>query len=69
MINRALSSSKVFEPERNNSIKGKYNPTIMMGWQANSDFSPCTDKHAVINYLAKYCAKAEKRSTNLQDII
>ena len=69
IINRALSSSKVFELERNDSIMSKYNPTFTMGLQANSDFSPCTDKHAVIYYLAKYCTKIEKRSIKLQGTI
>ena len=61
IINRALSSSKVFEPER----KWLYYEQIQLYYH-NRFRPPCTDMHADIYYLNRYCAKIEKRSTKLQ---
>ena len=63
------SSYRTFDPVRNDSQMGKYNPTVTMAWLANSDVAPCTDLGAVISYLAKYCTKAEQKSVKLQDMI
>ena len=35
---------------------------ITMGWMANTDIQPATTLRAVIDYVAKYCSKAEKAS-------
>ena len=69
LIRREDSKYQTFEPIRNDSYMGKYNPAVTIAWLANTDISLCTDLGAVINYLAKYCSKAEKKSTKLIDLI
>ena len=41
---------------------------VGMAWLANHDFSPCTSVHAVINYAAKYCSKAEKKTASYSEL-
>ena len=36
---------------------------------ANTDVSVCGDTNAVINYIAKYCSKAETQSLSYRDIV
>jgi hypothetical protein len=45
-----------------------YNPTQILGWQANVDFSPLTSMQGVQNYIAKYCSKTEKKSEDYSQI-
>jgi ATP-dependent DNA helicase PIF1 len=35
---------------------------MLLGWQANIDFTPITSCKAVLAYIAKYCSKSEKKS-------
>jgi hypothetical protein len=49
-------------------MMNQYNPTIALGWRANTDISPCTDLAAVTSYIAKYCAKDESATTPYIDI-
>jgi ATP-dependent DNA helicase PIF1 len=58
-----------FFAERNDSLLHKYNRAITMGWLANTDISPCTNIQAVINYLAKFCTKAEGKSDSYKDLL
>lgn len=60
---------KSYDPPRNDPLLNIYNPTISMGWLANTDFTPCTDQHAVLGYIAKYCSKAETKSLKLADLV
>ena len=69
LIQREGSSYKTYEPIRNDSHMGKYNPAVTMAWLANTDISPCTDEGAVIHYLAKYCSKAETKSKKLLELM
>ena len=43
--------------------------TITIGWLANTDVNPPTSSKAVINYIAKYCSKAEKKSETYSDLL
>jgi hypothetical protein len=45
-----------------------YNRLITMSWLANTDIQPCTGARAVIEYVGKYAAKAEKASTSYQQL-
>ncbi|KAG5957685.1 hypothetical protein E4U56_006043 [Claviceps arundinis] len=45
-----------------------YNRTLTLGWLANTDISPCTSAGAVINYMAKYVSKAEKKTSTFNDV-
>jgi hypothetical protein len=52
---------KIF-PKRNDPLLNLHNPTQILGWQANVEFSPLTGMKGVLNYIAKYCSKTEKKS-------
>lgn len=52
----------IYDGERNDGRLNNHNRVMAMGWLANTDFAPCTDIQAVINYIAKYCSKAEKKT-------
>jgi hypothetical protein len=45
-----------------------YNRLITMSWLANTDIQPCTRARAVIEYVGKYAAKAEKASTSYKEL-
>lgn len=36
---------------------------------ANTDISPCTSLQAVLEYLVKYCARAEGSSRSYRDVV
>jgi ATP-dependent DNA helicase PIF1 len=55
-------------PKRNDPLLNLYNPTQILGWQANVDFSPLTSVQGVLNYIAKYCSKTEKKSEEYHEI-
>lgn len=46
----------------------KYNRLVTISWQANTDVSPCTDVHAIIDYIVKYASKSEKKSPSYRDL-
>lgn len=52
----------MYDGQRNNTRLNNYNRTVTVGWQANTDVAPCTDLHAVLGYIAKYCSKAETKT-------
>jgi ATP-dependent DNA helicase PIF1 len=58
---------KIF-PKRNDPLLNLYNPTQILGWQANVDFSPLTSMQGVQNYIAKYCSNTEKKSEDYSQI-
>ena len=58
---------KIF-PKRNDPLLNLHNVTQILGWQANVDFSPLTSMHAVLNCIAKYCSKTEKKSEDYHQI-
>ena len=59
----------MFSPIRNDERINPFNRTITMAWKANTDFTPCTGSQAVLNYLAKYCTKEEKKSMTYLDLV
>ena len=58
-----------FAAKRNDENLNQYNRSISLTWLANTDISVCGDSNAVINYIAKYCSKAETQSASFNDII
>ena len=58
-----------FAAQRNDQNLNPYNRAISLIWMANTDISVCGDSNAVINYIAKYCSKAEKQSSSFRQII
>ncbi|KPM39851.1 hypothetical protein AK830_g6688 [Neonectria ditissima] len=58
----------IFNSARNDTSLNNYNRTLSVGWLANHDISPCTSVHAVVNYIAKYCSKAEHQTQSYRDI-
>jgi len=63
------SNHRFYLPVRNDALLNSYNATVIMGWMANTDISPCTDQTAVVHYLAKYCSKAEKKSEPFKSLL
>jgi hypothetical protein len=59
----------MFAPERDHSRLNAYNKLITLGWLANTDITPCTTTQAVMNYIAKYASKEEKKSTSYTDLL
>jgi ATP-dependent DNA helicase PIF1 len=59
----------MFAPMRNQERINSYNRLITIGWLANIDVTPCTTTQAVINYVAKYATKAEKKTNSYADIL
>ena len=58
-----------FAPQRNDPLLNPYMATITIGWLANTDVNPPTSSKAVINYITKYCSKAEKKSEMYSDLL
>lgn len=46
-----------------------YNPLVSLSWRANTDISPCTDLWAAVEYLGKYCTKAEVASFSFEETL
>jgi hypothetical protein len=59
----------MYAPQRNDPLLNPYMAPITMGWLANTDVNPATSSRAVINYIAKYCSKAEKKSETYTDLL
>jgi hypothetical protein len=57
-----------FYPARNDQYLNKYNRLVTMGWQANTDVSPCTSTTAVMEYVVKYAGKPEKASQSYREL-
>jgi hypothetical protein len=45
-----------------------YNPTLALAWRANTDLSPCTSVHSVLNYVAKYATKDEPATGTYKEL-
>ena len=43
-------------------------PVFTLGWNANTDMSPCTSICGVISYAAKYVSKAEIKSVEYKEL-
>ena len=65
----AESGQKIFEPARNDDRVNTHNWYILQLWRANVDWQPVLSRHAVIKYIAKYAAKAERSSETYQQML
>ena len=43
----------------NSSFINNYNPTVLLGWQANMDIQPVFNHHRCVTYLCSYMTKGE----------
>ncbi|KAL5615052.1 hypothetical protein BROUX41_005116 [Berkeleyomyces rouxiae] len=68
-VTRADNGWYSFHPACNDPLLNSFHPTISLGWLANKDVTPCTSTHAVINYIAKYCSKAETKPQSYKEIV
>jgi hypothetical protein len=59
----------MFTPQRNDFLLNPYIAPVTMGWLANPDMTPPTSSQAVINDVAKYCSKSEKKSATYTDLL
>ncbi len=57
-----------FLPTRNDTLLNNYIPLLTLTWRPNIDISPCTNSHAVLQYIAKYASKSETKSETYQDL-
>lgn len=76
VVTRELSASGIknppwdtFDGVRNDGSLNNYIRGVSMGWMANTDASPCTSLRAVINYISKYCSKAETKTQPYQEML
>ncbi|KAG6173479.1 hypothetical protein E4U36_000861 [Claviceps purpurea] len=46
-----------------------YSPVAIMAWRANMDITPCTSIRVALDYIAKYCTKAEVPTASYTDIV
>lgn len=63
------NGEKRYEPRRNDDRLNMHNRETLMMWWANIDWKPILSKNVVINYIAKYAAKAEKGSETFHDML
>jgi hypothetical protein len=59
----------IYAAKRNDKLVNHFNRTLTAFWLANTDIAPYTDINAVINYISKYCSKAEKSTESYSNII
>ena len=53
---------------RNDTMMNAHIPVFTLGWNANTDTSPCTSICGVIYYAAKYASKAEVKSEPYKEL-
>ncbi|EED14664.1 conserved hypothetical protein [Talaromyces stipitatus ATCC 10500] len=58
-----------FYPVRNDPMMNSWNRCILMAWLANIDIAPCTGTEALLEYIAKYATKAEKKTESYSDLM
>ena len=61
----------VYVPARNDPLMNTYpiKADAYQCWRANMDIKPVTSRHAMVQYLTKYCTKHEPASDTLKDVI
>ena len=70
LLSDPITKRYTFYPRRNDPLINKFNMSLMRVWRANMDISPVTSRQALIQYVAKYTAKAESsRSETFQSMI
>lgn len=60
---------QTFALARNDPLLNNYNPAVTMGWLANIDVIPCTNRKVVLYYVAKYCTKAKIKTVKLDELM
>ncbi|KAF6820018.1 hypothetical protein CSOJ01_01086 [Colletotrichum sojae] len=58
----------IFVGRRNDEMLNHFSPALSVGWLANTDISPCTSAYAVVQYVAKYCSKAEVKTQTYKEL-
>jgi hypothetical protein len=56
-------------PCRNDPNLNCYNRVMSMAWLANTDVNPCTGSRSVLEYIAKYVSKPEKKTETYKEIM
>ena len=68
-VNRDLNPKHYkFMPVRNDTLLNAYIPTTTLGWNANTDVSPCTNIGTVLRYAAKYASKSEVKTDTYKEL-
>ena len=55
-------------PVRNDTLLNAHNLAFTLGWNANTDMSPCTNSGSVLQYIAKYASKSEVKSESYKEL-
>lgn len=55
--------------KRNDDLLNNYIGWVIQLWRANMDATPILSDDVLARYIAKYCAKAEKRSLPLEELV
>ncbi|KAH8758769.1 hypothetical protein F5882DRAFT_263196, partial [Hyaloscypha sp. PMI_1271] len=58
----------MFSPARNDERLNSYSRLVAMAWMANTKYR-LTLKLYVLNYIAKYCTKEEKKTATYADLV
>ena len=59
----------MFCAQSNDSSMNQFIPLLMTAWRANMDVTPCLSIRVALDYIAKYCTKAEVPTTSYLDIV
>ncbi|KAG6072110.1 hypothetical protein E4U16_005639 [Claviceps sp. LM84 group G4] len=59
----------MFCAKSNDTTMNHYSPVAIMAWRANMDITPCTSVRVALDYIAKYCTKAEVPTASYTDIV
>jgi hypothetical protein len=65
----AFSKFYRLHPCRNDPNLNCYNRLMSMAWLANTDVNPCTGSRTVLEYIAKYVSKPEKKTGTYKEIM
>ena len=57
-----------FTTERNDPRVNCYNRLMLQNWRVNTDISVIVDADACVHYMAKYAAKGEPKSKDVQSL-
>src|SRR6185437_5635287 len=59
----------IYIEKRNDKLVNYFNRILTIFWLTNTNIALCTDINTVINYIDKYCSKAEKSTESYTNII
>jgi ATP-dependent DNA helicase PIF1 len=63
-----LKSYERFLACRNHMRVNAYNPTITLGWRANTDIQVCTSTAGVVQYMGVYASKGETQNASYKEL-